>query len=75
MFELLLHFLEHRLWKEYDTPSENEKTHNVINRLTEEGDDKMKIFLKKLMEERSEEMVRIYKELSNHLSITTKSRV
>lgn len=70
MFELLLLFLERKLWKEYDVPtppspsppSKNEKTHNDIDKLTTEGDDEMKSFRKKLMEERFEEMERIYKE-------------
>jgi hypothetical protein len=71
MFELLLHFLELRLWKEYDTPttptppppppSEDENEHNVNDRLLKEGDDEMKSFRKKLMKERFEEMERIYK--------------
>jgi hypothetical protein len=70
VFELLLLFLESKLWKEYDVPtipsplppSQNESTHNVIDIIMEERDHKMKSFREKLMEERFGVMERIYKE-------------
>jgi hypothetical protein len=70
MFELLLLFLEQRLWREYNIssihspppPLEDEKIEDANDKLSKEGDDELKSFLKKLMEQRFGEMERIYKD-------------
>jgi hypothetical protein len=72
IFELLLLFLERKLWKEHDVPTtsspppppqpDDDEDHDVTEKLIEEGNEKRKSFNKMLMEERFEEMERIYKE-------------
>jgi hypothetical protein len=72
IFELLLLFLERKLWKEHDPPTtsspppppqpEDDGDHDLTAKLIEEDDEKRKSFNKMLMEERFEEMERIYKE-------------